>query len=180
MSRLAALALLGALAGCAQWGAEAQWDSQVQVLRSEDSQVRLRALQSRTFDTTDRAALLRAVVATLQDHAFQIDVADARLGVVSAKAWHASDAAWADDPSYYAYDVDALLAFAEHHRTWGPFAHRRDLVRVTVTIRPKETTRSLVRASAQYDLRAVEDPALYQRFFAALRRAWLLEQQARG
>jgi len=46
--------------------------------------------------------------------------------------------------------------------------YRKDLIRLTVTIRPKEKTRSLVRASLQYNIRAVEDPDIYQRFFKIL------------
>ncbi|WP_455370361.1 hypothetical protein, partial [Petrachloros mirabilis] len=42
---------------------ENQWDSREQIWLSEDSQVKLRAAQSRVFDTTNRVALLEAVVA---------------------------------------------------------------------------------------------------------------------
>ena len=50
----------------------------------DTSQVQLRAVQSRAFDTTDKEKTLRAVVATLQDLGFIIDKADATLGLVSA------------------------------------------------------------------------------------------------
>ena len=54
------------------------------ILDTEQSQVQLRAIQSRAFDTTDREKTLRAVIATLQDLAFVVDKADLELGTVSA------------------------------------------------------------------------------------------------
>lgn len=55
-----------------------------QVLASPESQVKLRSIQSRYFDTTDKIKTLRAVIATLQDLGFVIDKADDQLGTVSA------------------------------------------------------------------------------------------------
>lgn len=54
------------------------------ILDTEQSQVQLRSIQSRAFDTTDREKTLRAVIATLQDLAFVVDKADLELGTVSA------------------------------------------------------------------------------------------------
>lgn len=155
--------------GCAmQWGAEIQWSSRSQILMSEDSQVKLRSIQSRVFDSPDRNRILRAAVATLQDLFFDIDVLDEELGVVSGKKWFHQGGGWADHPTYYLYETDQLLIFNTNFRSWGPFNYRRDLTRITVTVRPKEKTRSLVRASVQYNIRAVEDPAMYQKFFKTL------------
>ena len=53
------------------------------VLDSDQSQVALRQIQTRAFDTTDREKLLRTVIATLQDLSFVIDKADVQLGSVS-------------------------------------------------------------------------------------------------
>ena len=55
-----------------------------QVLATSESQVKLRAIQTRAFDTTDKNKMLRTVIATLQDLGFIIDKADATLGTVSA------------------------------------------------------------------------------------------------
>lgn len=55
-----------------------------QVLATSESQVKLRAIQTRAFDTTDKNRMLRTVIATLQDLGFIIDKADATLGTVSA------------------------------------------------------------------------------------------------
>ncbi len=51
-------------------------------------------------------------------------------------------------------------------------------VRMTVTVRSRGETQLLVRANAQYNLRAIEDPQPYQQFFAALERSMFLTAQA--
>ena len=58
--------------------------SQSQILAASESQVELRSMQSRRFDTTDKMKTLRTVMATLQDLGFVIDKADDVLGSVSA------------------------------------------------------------------------------------------------
>ena len=63
--------------------AACQTDSREQALATSESQLALRQMQSRTFDTTDRERMLRTVIATLQDLSFVIDKADATLGSVS-------------------------------------------------------------------------------------------------
>lgn len=64
------------LVGCAP--------STKQVLATNESQLKLRAIQTRYFDTTDKNRMLRTVIATLQDLGFIIDKADGNLGTVSA------------------------------------------------------------------------------------------------
>jgi len=58
--------------------------TQQHLLDSESSQVELRSIQTRSFDTTDKEKTLRTVMATLQDLGFVIDKADETLGTVSA------------------------------------------------------------------------------------------------
>jgi hypothetical protein len=58
--------------------------SQQQLLKTDKSQVELRQMQSRAFDTTDNEKALRNVIATLQDLGFVINKADATLGTVTA------------------------------------------------------------------------------------------------
>lgn len=53
------------------------------ILDSEQSQVAMRQIQSRAFDTTDSEKTLRTVIATLQDLGFVIDKADKDLGSIS-------------------------------------------------------------------------------------------------
>jgi hypothetical protein len=109
-----------------------------EVLATKESQVELRAIQSRAFDTTDKDKMLRTVLATLQDLGFIIDKADTTLGTVSATK---------------------LSGYA---------------LRMTVTVRPRGDTQLLVRANAQYNITAVEDPEPYQQFFDALSKAIFL------
>ena len=47
-------------------------------------------------------------------------------------------------------------------------------LRMTVTVRPRGDSQLLVRANAQYNLTAVEDPEPYQQFFAALEKSVFL------
>lgn len=118
------------LCGCAT--------SQNQLLQAGD-QLKLRSIQTRTFDTTDSVKTQRVILATLQDLGFVIDKADKELGSISATK---------------------LDGFA---------------LKMTVSVRPKGETQLLVRANAQYQLKAVEDPEPYQNFFAALSKAMFLE-----
>ena len=156
---------------------EGQWDATDQVLMSEASQVKLRAAQSRVFDTTDRTRILTAVVATIQDLGFMVDVLDEELGIVSGTRFDASEGEPWFDASYHLYDAQSLLLFSRTYRSWGPFYHRTDLVRVTITVRKRNDVQSVVRASAQFYLRAVEDAEPYQQFFRALEQALFLQGQ---
>jgi len=47
-------------------------------------------------------------------------------------------------------------------------------LQMTVTVRPKGDNQMLVRANAQYNLQAVEDPEPYQDFFTSLEKAMFL------
>lgn len=53
-------------------------------LLDSESAVKLRNMQSRRFDTTDKEKVLRTAIATLQDLGFVIDKADMELGSLSA------------------------------------------------------------------------------------------------
>ena len=115
--------------------------SKKHLLAAEDSQVKLRSIQSRAFDTTDKKAMLRAGMATLQDLGFVLDHADDVLGTVTGTKWKGYQ------------------------------------LRMTVYVRERGTTQMLVRASAQYNLVAIEDPAEYQQFFDALSKSVFLAAQ---
>jgi hypothetical protein len=73
---LAVGTLLFALAGC-------QTNPERQVLQTTESQVALRSIQTRAFDTSNKDMILRSVVSTLQDLGFVLDQADVVLGSVS-------------------------------------------------------------------------------------------------
>ncbi len=113
--------------------------SKDQLLSTDKSQVELRQIQTRAFDTTDSEKTLRNVMATLQDLGFVIDKADGTLGTVSATK---------------------LQGYA---------------LKMTVTVRSRGDKQMMVRANAQYQLKAVEDPEPYQNFFTALSKAMFLE-----
>lgn len=48
-------------------------------------------------------------------------------------------------------------------------------LRITVTVRTRGATQVLVRANAQYQIKAVTDPKPYQNFFVALERSMFLK-----
>lgn len=50
----------------------------------QGTQLETRQIQTREFDTLDKAMTMRSVVATLQDLGFTIDQADAELGTITA------------------------------------------------------------------------------------------------
>jgi hypothetical protein len=103
-----------------------------------EEQVKLRSMQSRAFDTTDKEKTLRTVIATMQDLGFIVEKADLLLGTVSGTK---------------------LAGYS---------------LRLTVSVRPKGDSQLIVRASAQYNIQAVEDPKPYQDFFASLEKAMFL------
>ena len=57
--------------------------SKEQLLKAQTSQVNLRNIQTRAFDTTEKNQTLRTVIATMQDLGFVVDKADETLGLVS-------------------------------------------------------------------------------------------------
>jgi len=67
--------ILFALAGCA---------APTAVITAGGSQVELRQIQTREYETLDKRGILRSVVATLQDLGFVIDKADYDLATISA------------------------------------------------------------------------------------------------
>lgn len=52
------------------------------------TQLETRQMQTRQYDTLDKAMTMRSVVATLQDLGFTIDQADAELGTITATRLH--------------------------------------------------------------------------------------------
>jgi len=52
------------------------------------TQLEMRQIQTREYDTLDKQLTMRSVIATLQDLGFTIDQADAELGTVTATRLH--------------------------------------------------------------------------------------------
>ncbi len=119
-------------AGCAT-------TSQQQLLATDESQVQLRSMQTRAFDTADKEKTMRTIISTMQDLDFVIEKADFMLGSIS-----------------------------------GSKSFANQLLKMSVTVRPRGETQLLVRANAQYGIRAVETPEQYQNFFTALEKAMFL------
>lgn len=134
---LAAVLALAFPAACSKPGAG-------DVLSGGESMLKLRAAQTRTFETADRNRVMRGVVATLQDLGFMVTGADAGLGTVSGRKFTA-------DSTGQIYEL-----------------------RVTVTVRARDERQMLVRANAEFNNKPVEDPAAYQNFFNALGRSIFL------
>ena len=145
MSKRRALAALAAVAWIASLSSCAPMPPERGVLTSPESQLKLRSIQSRAYDTTDRQFVLRGVIATLQDLEFMIEAADAALGMVTARKF--------------------LLPRGT------PLG--RDLT-LTVTVRPRGEKQMLVRLNAEFNRKAVEDPEVYQSFFLTLGRSLFL------
>lgn len=72
---LAACCAFALFTGCAS--------TSERLLDTDVSQVQIRGIQTRAFDTSDKEAMLRSVIATMQDLGFVIDKADLVLGSVS-------------------------------------------------------------------------------------------------
>jgi hypothetical protein len=53
------------------------------ILDTDESALKLRSIQSRVFDTTDKKKTLRTIIATMQDLSFVINKADLQLGSIS-------------------------------------------------------------------------------------------------
>lgn len=122
------------LGGCAS--------SQKQILAADQSQVALRSIQSRAFDTTDKKLMMRSVINTLQDLDFLIQDSSLDLGTVTGQKFHGTN-----------------------------------VVKISVIVKERNEKQLSVRANAQYGLKAVEDPKIYQDFFAALEKSVFLTAQ---
>ena len=112
-----------------------------------DQQLALRQIQTREYDTLDRAMTMRSVVATLQDLGFTIDSADAKIGTITATRLY-------EKAQYETYEM-----------------------RITVTVRERNDERIAVRANARLGDQAIGTPETYQDFFNALDKSMFLTLQ---
>ena len=69
------LLFITVLSGCATTAGKA--------FQTTESQVKLRSMQTRAFDTTDKQKMMQTVISTMQDLDFVIDKADLTLGSIS-------------------------------------------------------------------------------------------------
>ena len=136
---VAAIATSIAFSGCTS--------SKEQLLKMDQSQVKLRSMQTRAFDTKEKDKMLRTVISTLQDLGYIVNEANEVIGTVSARTTHIK------------------YKFLEK---------KKYPLLITVTVRPRGETQLLVRANAQYNQKAVENPLVYQNFFTVLEKSMFL------
>jgi len=130
MDRLiSSMAVLLALTGCA---------SQNLAITDGGSQVHIRQMQTREYETLNKRDTLRSVLSTLQDLGFVIDKAD--------------------------YDLATITATKLQDYQ----------IRMTVTVRERNSERLAVRANARFNESQIDDPLAYQDFFVALDKAMFL------
>lgn len=132
------LLLLSTSMGCA---------SSTPDVTGEGSQLEIRQIQTRTYDTLDRDMTLRSVIATLQDLGFTIQTADATLGTITAS------------------------------RLYRHAKYENYMMRMTVTVRSQDDDRVSVRANARMGEEAITKAETYQDFFVALDKAMFLTSQ---
>ena len=130
---IVAIAVLVVVQGCA-----APKPSE-DLLAPTEAQMKIRSVQTRTFDMKDRQLAMRGVIAALQDLGFIIERANEPLGLVTAARFA--------EPNFY------------------------DVVGVTVTVRHEAEGRMMIRANAIYNNKPIDDPKVYQNFFATLERS---------
>ncbi len=118
--------------------------SKEHLLKMDESQVEMRSMQTRAFDTTDKEGMLRTVISTLQDLGYIVNEANEVIGTVSARTT----------------DIKYKL-----------FSKKKLPLLITVTVRPRGETQLLVRANAQFDDKAVKNPLVYQNFFNVLEKS---------
>lgn len=80
-----ALLIAGTLCGCAT-------STMQKPFEMTESQVKLRSIQTRAFDTTDKKNMMQAVISTMQDLDFVIDKADYVLGAVTGTKFYGNSA----------------------------------------------------------------------------------------
>ena len=112
------------------------------ILDVSESQLKLRSIQTRAFDTSDKEKMMRSVMATLQDLDFVVNKADYDLGIVTG------------------------TKFAQNQ-----------VLKMTVIVREKDKNQLLVRANAQFGIKAMNSLEAYQDFFDALSKSIFLTAQ---
>lgn len=130
---IVAIAVLVIVQGCAPP------QPSVDLLAPTEAQMKIRSVQTRSFDVKDRQVAMRGVISALQDLGFIIERANEPLGLVTAARFA--------EPNFY------------------------DVVGVTVTVRQASEGRLTIRANAIYNNKPIEDPKVYQNFFATLERS---------
>ena len=195
---VACFALLALLpAGCSpyEWRHENQWESRDQIWLSEASQVKVRAAQSRLFDTKNEAELLSASAAVLQDLGFQIEESVREVGFLRATKERSAREYGQDITRFFVFILSTGLVFVHQPPIVMPVDLHQKIAAALVT-RPAnlEATRQEVRVvfyrvvwkgegsagqqgvpPGEQRMEMLRDPVMYQTFFAKLSKAVFLE-----
>lgn len=172
------LALLTGLGGC-----QTANDVAMKVGAPPEGAVKLRALETRRFDTTDEKAMLTAASQTLQDLGFTLTESAVDLGVLVA-----SKQRDAEEAGEVAGRVALSLALALLGSYQPPDWDKDQTIIVMVVTNPAGSGGQLdVRVSFDRTIRThqgltrterLDDPAIYQGFFAKLSGGVFLEGHA--
>ncbi|MCG8354753.1 MAG: hypothetical protein MI920_04195 [Kiloniellales bacterium] len=111
-----------------------------------------------------------------RQQALATDAGQVQLRAIQSRAFDSTDRemllrtiiATLQDLSFVIDKADAVLGSVSGTKLDGY------QLRMTVSVRPRGETQSLVRANAQYNLTAVEEPIPYQQFFTALEKSLFL------
>jgi len=145
-----------------------------------DSAAKLRAVETRRYDTLDEPALLTAAAQTLQDLGFTISESSSEVGVLAASKQRDAEEA-GQIAAQVGITLVALLFGVAYHPVWD----KDQNITVSVVTTPIENSGQVeVRASFDRQIRdsdgrvrpeLIDDPEIYQQFFAKLSSAVLLE-----
>lgn len=137
------------------------------------SQLELRQMQTREFDTTDTKMALKALLNVLQDDNFIVEQVNTEIGFFKASKtmetedvdskfwgtfWHGSDAEWVKNSV-----VDCTANVTLHGQR----------IRIRANFQVKE----LNNKGAVENVRAVDNPEFYQAFFAKVSKGLFIEQE---
>jgi hypothetical protein len=126
------------------------------ILGDSQSQLRVRSMQSRRFDTADTAKTLTTVMATLQDIGFVLDKVDPAVGFASGSK------------------APPQRSFASWGRSSAQANGPDNRVKITVTVRSLGASQLVVRANAEVGNQPLDDSATYQEFFKTLEKSMFL------
>ena len=155
-------------------------DQQTAALTLDSSNVALRQVQSRRFDTDNERDILQACAAVLQDLGFTIDESSVKTGlVVASKDRDAVESGQVAGQLVLAALVAALGGQAD------PVWERNQKIRISVVTKPLPNKTVLVRVTFQRviwntknqisRIETINDPRIHQEFFDKLSQSVFLE-----
>lgn len=156
------LAAVGLIAGCASNG---------EGHPKPMSQLEMRNLQTRAYETKDTRMVMKAVVNVLQDQGFIVKHADMNLGLLTAEKW--SDIIQPKKEVKRAKKKGTVLPKNLVLECTANVSEHGNQSRVRVTFQKK----LLDPAGGVMQATVVNDPAFYQRFFADVGKGVFLQQE---